>query len=229
MGIAKIIEQRNGKKVVEFYQLEILEILKDQFGFRYAQIDKLKYFLQKKEDSYKIAEFSDLNNTFSNLIKDDFENLEIDGEIESENFLNEFYSQNPLKLNCARKVLSENFFLNKQELHQIKYQEDSIYSIEFDKQEMLAFLKAENFTETIDTIGIFVENNPLFYKKVSDVKFLLFGYSNKSKFQQPCFDFSIISVKSKNEFLIKGTAKALKIKNSFILSHNRRLYENELI
>ena len=132
MGIAKIQDLNNGKKFVEFYQLEILEILKNLYGFRYAQIGRKKYFLRKNQSGYSIVKFADLRRTFANLIREDFEGLKIlnkenetvsiIGKIEYFNFINEYHNQKPIKLNCAREVLSEDFYLTEEELHALKLQ-----------------------------------------------------------------------------------------------------------
>ena len=119
--IAKINEYRNGRgRIVEFYREEILRILKNEFGYRYAQVGKRKYFLEKKDNGYKKIRIDHIRRKFADVIKEKFESLEIDGEIEYNDFINEYYKQKPIKLNLSREILSEDFLLTEEEEYNLK-------------------------------------------------------------------------------------------------------------
>ncbi|MDO6804015.1 hypothetical protein Q4595_16335 [Wenyingzhuangia sp. 1_MG-2023] len=112
MKIADIKTSKNGIKTVTFFKLGIYTIIKDFLGFRYTQINGKGMYLRYEKGSYRVSNFIELKDSITEYLKTNFENLEINGDIDFENFINNFYHQRPIrKGDFSRDFLSENFEL----------------------------------------------------------------------------------------------------------------------
>ena len=87
-----------------------------------------------------------------------------------------------------------------------KYREEQ----ESRKAKFYLLMKNEGFVETIDLTNNFAKNEPLFYKKISDNKFIVFNIPYYGKLKNAFFqaDFWKVYVSNEGEFLNK------KLKNS---------------
>ena len=146
--LADVFEYKNGKKKIEFFELGIYDLLKEKLGFRYAKINGKGYYLKEKDGIYEISYFQHLGDDFREYLEHEFENLDISKEIDFHNFMNEYYKKRPIRNgNYARDYLSEDFQLTDSNLHLILLEIDSKYRFEYEKKEMLTFLKNENRSE----------------------------------------------------------------------------------
>ena len=97
------------------------------------------------------------------------------------------------------------------------------------KIRFISFLKNENFIETIDKHGFFSKkNNPFYYKKIDENKFLAFNIFDKKKYH--C-DFWLIDVKSEDLFLEKVLPEddLTHLKLSFDIDDNIEIYKKHLL
>ncbi len=227
MMIAKIKEQKNGRgKVVEFYREEILRILMNDYGYRYAKVGKKKYFLKLKDNTYKVVRIDHIRREFANHMKDKFESLEIDGKIECNDFINEYYRQDPIKLDLSHEILSEDFLLTEKEEHDLKLKLDDDYSFKYRKKEILSFLKNEDFTEVIE-IKTLSKYYTLFYKKTEKNKFLTFKVTEHKHAKQITVEFGKIKAVTMKEFL-KRKSDVVNINLDFNLDTDIESYKQEL-
>lgn len=224
--LADIFEYKNGKKKIEFFELGIYDLLKEKLGFRYAKINGKGYYLKEKDGIYEISYFHHLGDDFREYLEREFENLDISKETDFHSFMNEYYKKRPIRNgNYARDYLSEDFQLTDSNLHLILLEIDSKYRFEYERKEMLAFLKNENFVKTTDNIGNFNKDCPLFYKRISENKYVIFNMPFcKSKSKQATFDFWKINSRTEKDFLLKKTEKIVTIKLGFNLPKDLELY-----
>ncbi|NQU54449.1 MAG: hypothetical protein HQ522_18145 [Bacteroidetes bacterium] len=227
--LADIYKYKNGRKKIVFFELGIYDLLKEKLGYRYTKINGKGYYLKDNNGIYEVSYFHHLGNSFRTYIEQEFENLEISNQIDLHSFMNEYYHRKPIKDgNYARDYLSEGFQLSNYNLQLILQNIDPRLKFENDKKEMLVFLKNENFTETIDTIGNLRKEYPLFYKQLSENKFLIFNqpyYDLNSK--QTIYDFWKIEAKNEKEFLLKKTKNFVSIKYGFNMLDDIDRYNNE--
>ena len=117
MKIAHIYKYKNGRKRIEFFELGIYKLLKDELGYRYYKIKGKGYYLKEKNGIYEISYFHNLLDDFIQYIEQEFENLNISKEIDLHSFLNEYYKKRPIKNgNFARDFLSNGFELTNSNL-----------------------------------------------------------------------------------------------------------------
>jgi hypothetical protein len=228
--IADIFEIGNGMKKITFFHLGLYNLLREKFGFRYSKINNRGYYLKNIDGIYKVVDFHELKDSIVNFIKKDFDTISFNIPINYIDFLNEFYRQMPIKNgNFARVYLSENFVLPDQNKHHILLEIDPKYSHNFSKSEMINFLNDEGFIETIDKVGSFVKDCPLYYKKISSGKYLIFHMPfYKINASQSYFDFFRISAKSEKDFLHRKFNNPDAIMLGFNLKRDFNLYENAI-
>ena len=97
------------------------------------------------------------------------------------------------------------------------------------KIDFISFMKNEGFTETIDKIGNFQTDMPLFYKKVADNNFFIFNIPyDKVKNASFQADFWVINANSKNDFLLNSNEyNSQHVLFGFELETNIDLYINK--
>ncbi len=88
--------------------------------------------------------------------------------------------------------------MNKREiLAKIKLREEK------KKKSFIEFTQAEKFNENIDKVGNFAKNMPIYFRQVSENKFLIFNIPFYEKVKNASFqtDFWEVTALSENEFL----------------------------
>lgn len=120
MKIADISEYNNGRKKVEFFNLGIYHFLKTKLNFGFINIDGKGHYMQQKEEVYMKSNFYEMEQSLRTYIYDNFEKLEINGEVDYQTFMEFYYKNSPIKNNdLSKKLLSEDFELSDNELHKL--------------------------------------------------------------------------------------------------------------
>lgn len=217
--LADIYPSRNGKPKVDFFQLGIYDLLKIQLGFRYAKFDGKGNYLKEENGVYKIVNFHKLKDDFRDYISDHFEELEVSKEIGLDDFMNEYYKKTPIKDgNYARVYLAEDFELSDYNKHIIRLEINEKYRRLFFRNEMLEFLKQENFIEFNDELKTLNLSGPLFYKQSTGGYFLVFNNPfHGGKVIGTDFDLHKVHAKSQKELFSKKAKKCELIKIAFDL------------
>jgi hypothetical protein len=217
--LADIYPSRNGRPKVDFFLLGIYNLLKTQLGFRYTKFDGKGNYLKEQNGVYKIVNFHDLRDDFRNYISDNFEELEVSKEIGLDDFMNEYYKKTPIKDgNYAREYLAEDFELSDYNKHIIRLESNEKYRRQYFRNEMLEFLKQENFNEFKDELKIFNLTGPLFYKQSNRGYFLVFNNPfHGGKVISTVFDLHKVDAKSQKDFFNAKAKKCELIKIAFDL------------
>lgn len=230
---ADIIEVQKDQRKIEFNDVAIYELLKKHLGFRYTEINKKGYFLKLGEDGYyEITGFITMFKTFEESIKSEFENIKELKGLDQDEFLMQFYNKHPLENKAfLKRYLSNDFKLSKDNLHKLLLKVDDKYREKFKEKEMLDFLQHEQFVETIDQIGNFAPNKPLFYKRLSSSEFLAFNQpSTKERKCNSTFDFWRVKVDSESQFLSRKLDRneLVGLKTGFVLDRDINIYNLEV-
>lgn len=230
-SFVKIKTYKNGRKKVEFDRIGIYGIIRNKLGFRYTKINGKGYYLKENNGTFERAHSYELGQEFTKYLEKEFENFEFSKEIGFKDFMNQFHSKHDLLRNgkYSRECLGKEFELSKENLHLILLEIEPEYFFKHRKQEMLAFIKSEGFIETIDKVGNFDKDCPLFYKKISESIFLIFNmpFCN-AKSEQATFDLWKIKTETEKEFLSKRTNDQIGIMLGFDLKRDLELYHKEL-
>ncbi|MCU4158434.1 hypothetical protein J1N10_20850 [Carboxylicivirga sp. A043] len=152
---------------------------------------------------FEVVNFLELAEAFREYITSEFENLlELKGVSYNE-FINEYYAKRPIRNgNYCRDYLSEDFELTPANLHHILMKIDYNYMVANKRKSIIEFIKQEHFEETIDSIGNFALQKPLFYKRISKNEFLAFNQPFFDlKTNDSVFDFWLVKAESENMFL----------------------------
>jgi hypothetical protein len=228
--IADVYQNRNGIKRVEFFQLGIYSLVKNTLDFRFAVINKKGYFLKFEDGIYKKTYFESVKRSFTDYIRSNFNDLEINGEISFSDFIEEYYKKIPVKKGSfITEYLSEDFELTASAKHLILLEIDAKYSNQHRNNEMIGFLKENNFVETADKMGLSKKDVPLYYKRVGYDKFLIFTIPYQiKKTNQWTFDFLKVKAKSEFEFLKRRNSNSRNIQLGFDLIRDHEMYQCEL-
>ena len=222
-------KQKNGKIKIDFFLLGVYDLLKNELGFKYTKINKKGYYLKESNGIYTVVGFHKLKDEFKKFIDENYEKLEFSKEIDYHDFMEAYFEKPPIKNgNYAREYLSEDFELSERNLHLIMLEIDPSYNRKYKRDEIIKFLKSEDFAETIDNKGNFAKDCPLFYKKVKENKFLIFNnpfYDGKNN--SPTFDFWKVDAHSEKEFLQNKKLNITEIRLGFDLKRDIELYKKE--
>ena len=100
-----IIELKNGKTKIEFSLLRIYSILKDNLGFCYVKYNNKGFYLRNEDGNFKVVQFYELADTFTDFIKTKYETTTPKGEL-----LDAVYRRVPIKNgNIARQCLKTDY------------------------------------------------------------------------------------------------------------------------
>jgi len=220
---------RNEKKKIDFFLPGIYNLLKNKLGFRYAKINKKGYYLKEVNETYEIVSFHKLKTEFKEFIDENYEKLEFSKEINYHDFMETYHKKLPIKNNnWIREYLGEDFELSDTNLHLIMLKVDTNYNRKYKRNEIIEFLKAENFIEAKGKGGCFEKDCSLFYRKVKENKFLIFSNPyNDGKNNSPTFDFWKINAHSEIEFLQDRKSNIINIKFGFELEKDIESFVRE--
>ncbi len=115
---------------------------------------------------------------------------------------------------------------DKELLHNIKVRQEA------KRQFFLEFTQAENFVEAVDMVGNFIKDVPVFYKKITENKFLVFTIPLYDKAEDAPFltDFYEVTAASEEDFLHhKLTEEHLKsVLSGFDLEDDLAVYNEQV-
>lgn len=232
MKIADISENNSGKKKVEFFNLGIYNFIKNKLNFRYVKVDGKGYYMQQTKEGFIRSNFSEMEQSFRYYIYENFEKLEINGKIDYHTFLEFYYHKSPIKNNnLLKKLLSEDFELSANELHNLKFETNYNYHNKILRQEMDAFISQENFIETKELFPLLLsKESKVFYKQFNKKSFFIIEYINWNKKKiAPTYDLFKIHVLNENELFKKTDYDddLVTIKLSFNIKKDLGLYKEE--
>lgn len=227
--IAEVSTTKQGIVKIDFNQMGIYDFLKNTFGFRYTKIDGKGYYL--KQDSkgiYQRVNFYDLPHSFLKYAENNMKTLPIGSEVDYEDFFNAFVEKSPVKNgNFCRDYLSEDFELSDYNLHLIRLEIDFDYKKKFINKEMLQFIKNEGFIETVDKVGNFAKNKPVYYKRLNEKQFIAINRPFvDDKNNDTNYDLWLVMASVESDFLTKmlDSEQLMDVRLGFTLERDVEIY-----
>jgi len=90
--------------------------------------------------------------------------------------------------------------LSEQEIHDLRLQSNPRYRWKFFTQQLIAKFDEWNFSKTVDYINSYSGNNPpLYYRRISETKFIVFNHWNFNSKYRDGFDCWLAIYKNEKE------------------------------
>lgn len=223
-----IVRQKNGIiKITHNLSNEgnIYKLLRD-LGFRKAKLNKKYVYFRRESGTLILSSFQEMKDAFRDILgKYEFTNIPDD--IRYDSVLNWYHNRRPIK---------ENGLFN-------HYLKDSLTEFEgkilvpvdpknkarkFNTENLQTKLDELKFKSTVDKIGTFCINNPLYYKKVGENKYLIFNHFNSKNKNNDGFDSWLATYSTENQIGSKKPLLIEDIRLNYILDRDFELIENYL-
>lgn len=201
----------------------IYELLRE-LGYRKTKVDNKCAYLLRNDDNIIPVTFYDIKTAFLNLLKKN-EFINIPNDIESTSLTNWFYDKNPIKENGLLNHYLEDTLTN-EEIHNYKLKTDIMYKHKFGVEQMLSKFKEWSFNKTVDDVGAFCKDNPLYYKRVDEKKYLVFNHFNSKGKTSDGFDCWLATFTNEEHIGSKKPIEIQDIRLSFHLDRDFQLIEN---
>lgn len=218
-----IVRQKNGRvKITHDINNEgnIYRLLQE-LGYRKARLDNKRIYFRREGTVLTPVSLRKIKDAFRNLLRNmDFLNLPDD--IEYSTILNWYYERQPIKENGLFDHYLEDE-LNEREAHDMRLKINVTYKNKFEVDSMLAKFSEWKFCKTTDTVGGFCKDNPLFYKKIEDTKYLVFNHYNSEHKTNGGFDCWIATFTDEKQIGKKKPSDIESIRLSFRLDRDFEL------
>lgn len=99
------IKKNNESEKLEFFQLDLFEIIKNNFGYRYVLINKRGYYIKLKHGVFQRVNFREIVDETIEYLESNFDSFEIPKKFNLADFMNVFYSTKPVNQSYARVYL----------------------------------------------------------------------------------------------------------------------------
>jgi len=224
-----IQEQRNGNfkiDINDFNRINIYKLLYEN-GYRKSQINKKRIYYKREKNKLNKIHKHDIVNVFYFMLKN-LEFVNIPSKIEYSDIINLYLEKDPIKENklfnfYLRETLTET------ETHELRMQFDVDYKHEFEIKQILLKFEEWSFCKTIDTIGTFCKNNPLYFKNIGNNGYLIFNHFNlKKKAKNDGFDCWHATYYNQESIGKKQPLNIKSIRLGFNLERDISLIKNEI-
>lgn len=221
-----VVEKRENGKVNISYDVNcrtnIYKFLKN-IGFCQTKLENKRIFYRRTPEGIAPVSFEAIEDAFfDRLQKRRFSTIP---DVEYADIFNLFLVQNPIgQYKSFYEELKDD--LDEQEVHEYLIKSDSNYRCKNELKEVNAMLKRYKFNRTVDVNGVFSKMAPLFYKRVTADRYLIFSHYNvKERSIYQGFDCWLVQFVpnihediNKKELVYKELVKAnFKMKESFKL------------
>ncbi|OFX51735.1 MAG: hypothetical protein A2066_10950 [Bacteroidetes bacterium GWB2_41_8] len=191
----------------------------NEIGFYKTTINKRVVFFRKINGELFHSSFDEIRTTFWKKLENS-EFLNIPSDINYKEILNWYLGKLPIKHD---KTLNEylNIRLNEEDEHILRMQFDHSYRNQFNITQLLTKFEEWGFKKTIDNVDS--DNTPLYYKKVSEDKYLVFRHYYFENKKRDGFDCSISTFAKESLIGKKQSLKIQDIKLGFIFERDINL------
>jgi hypothetical protein len=195
-------------------------------GFCKSKLGNKRVYYRREGETIKPSSLHDIKYTFWELLqKGDFSNIPTD--IEYSEILNWYLDKQPIKENGLFDYYLEDK-LTETEADNFCLQTNHSFRHTFEVQQLISKFDEWNFSKTTDTVGAFCKDNPLFYKKIGDKKYLVFNHYNSKSKTNDGFDCWIATFANEKQIGIKKTMDVQEIRLSFHLDRDFELIKDYL-
>lgn len=217
-GKIKITSDSNKKANIYKYLHEL--------GFCKSKLENRRIYYRRENGKVNPSNIHYIKHTFWELLqKGDFSNIPDD--IENSDILNWYLSKQPIKENGLFDYYLEDS-LTETETQEFCLLTNHSYRHKFQIQQLLSKFNEWNFAKTTDTAGTFCKDNPLYYKKVGDKKYLVFNHYNSKDNTNDGFDSWVATYSNEKQIGIKEPIQIQDIRLSFHLDRDFELIKGFL-
>lgn len=224
-----VVRQKNGIiKITHTLSNEgnIYKLLCD-LGFRKAKLDKKYIYFRRENNNVILSSFLEIKDAFRDLLRK-YEFTNIPDDIKYDSVLNWYYNRKPIKENGLLNHYLEDS-LTEFESNNLRQIDKKTNNRESNTENLLTKFDEWKFKTTIDSIGTFCRNNPLYYKKIEHNKYLIFNHFNLKNKTNDGFDSWIATYTSEKHIGEKEPLRIEDIQLSFRLDRDYELIEKYLI
>ena len=195
-------------------------------GYGETKVDNKRIYFLREGTKIIPVNFRTIRDVFLNQFRN-FEFTNIPKDIDNTLIPNWFYQKQPIKKN---KLFNHylTYILTDEEIHNYKLQNDLIYVHKLATQKLLTKFDEWSFSKTINTTEAFGKDNPLYYKKVGDKKYLVFNHYNSKDDTNDFFDCWLATFINEKHIGNKMPIEDHEIKLSFNLDTDFHLIEKYL-
>jgi hypothetical protein len=147
-----------------------------ELGYCKSKLDNKQILYQRSEFDVSPVELQDIKHHFYMSLHE-IEFIDIPDTIEREDILNWYLKKDPIKENgLFNEYLKDH--LTETEAEELRLKTNPDYKLKFEVQQLISKLYEWNFNKTTDSVGAFCKDRPLYYRNISDRKFLIFSHTN---------------------------------------------------
>jgi hypothetical protein len=198
----------------------IYELL-HKLGYCKTKLDRKNIYYQRTETDLFPTSFLKIKLAFRDFLKNEnFKNLP--ENISSHDILNWFYVKNPIKENgLFDHYLEDNLIEN--DIHVYRLKKDCDYKHKFEVQQLISKFEEWNFCKTIDTVGEFFKDCPLYFKNIGYTKYLIFIHFTSKNKMDDIFECCIATYTNEKYIGIKKPLNIQEIQANFQLDKDFHL------
>ncbi len=193
-------------------------------GFCKSKLDNRRVFYRRENNSIFPSSLHDIKQAFWELLqKGDFSN--IPPETSYSKILNWYLDKQPIKENGLFDYYLEDN-LSETEAHNYRLASNPKYRHKFEIQQQLSKFAEWKFSKTTDVFGSFCKDNPLYFKRIDDKKYLVFNHYNSKSKSNDGFDSWLATFTDVRQIGVKKPLEIQNIRFSFHLDRDFELIKS---
>jgi hypothetical protein len=191
-------------------------------GFCKSKLDNRRIYYRRENNSINPSSLQDIKHSFWELFqRGDFTNIPT--ETSYLDILNWYLDKQPIKENgFFDHYLKDS--LSETEEHNYRLTTNPRYRHKFEIQQLLSKFSAWNFSKTTDVVGAFCKDNPLYFKRIDNKKYLIFNHYNSKSKSNEGFDSWLATFTDERQIGIKIQIQVIRF--SFSLERDFELIKN---
>mgnify|MGYP006981486727 CR=1 FL=1 len=220
---------KNGRVKIsqtESQEANIYKLLRD-FGYGMTKIDNKRIYFKREGTSISSVHPSNFRQAFFKFLVHEADFSNIPDETNKEEIINWFYKKNRVKQNgLYDHYLTD--ILSDIEVSTLRMSIDPNYKHTVEINQLLSKFEEWRFKKTVDKINSYGGNPTLYYKKISDKKFLVFSHWHYNSKSRDGFDSWIATYLNENQIGTKKPVELLDIRSGFRLDRDFPLIKEYL-
>ena len=173
---------KNGRLKMSQTAAEEANIYKllSELGYRKAKLNNRKIYVKREGKSISFVHLSEIRQAFFKFLESDADYSNIPNGINRVEIINWFYQKIVVKEN----VLFDHYLactLTDNEVHTLRILTKHDYKHNLEINHLISKFHDWNFKKTVDAIGSFHKGDMLYYKNISDKKFIVFNHLKGQK------------------------------------------------
>ena len=195
-----------------------------KLGFCKSKLDNRRIYYKRENNLINPSSMHDIKHTFWTLLQQG-KFLNTPTDISHSDILNWYLDKQPIKENGLFDYYLEDN-LSETEAHNYRLTTNPTYRHKFEIQQLLSKFAEWNFSKTTDVVGTFCKDNPLYFKRIDNKKYLVFNHYNSKSESNDGFDSWVATFTDERQIGIKKPTEIQDIRLSFHLDRDFELIKN---